>query len=387
MVSKTSQRWRSSLLIVLFATILSACGGGATPPTNTNTTGTNGNIVEYRTAEDSSTLADYWSKERLLNATNLDLPELSEKYASTIKDLSDEVIQQNNRIANQAGGTPEGALPTIPSMKPEDLQELLRQLQQLQNAQGSAVSPAASVLNSLSALNTATYEYPLSTVGKVFFQDAVTGEDFVCSAAAMNSDNKSVVNTAGHCIFSNGSFVNRWIFCPMYYNGDVPLGCWAAHYFYITRGWANNEEDFTNDYGLVVVSPSPEYGQVATTVGGLGYLYGAGASRNFYSYGYPAADPFDGQSMRQCDDTGQARTYDSETDTIVVRIDCNMTGGSSGGPWLTNYEGDWYLNGHNSYGMPTTDPNAMYSPYYGDSWYNLYQQASATDPGAAVSAL
>src|SRR6266704_3219056 len=39
--------------------------------------------------------------------------------------------------------------------------------------------------------------YPLSTVGKVFFTNAV-GQDMVCSGTAVASLNQSVVDTAGH---------------------------------------------------------------------------------------------------------------------------------------------------------------------------------------------
>ena len=33
----------------------------------------------------------------------------------------------------------------------------------------------------------------------------------------------------------------------------------------------------------------------------------------------------------------------------VVSVPCNMTGGSSGGPWFVQIGGNWYLNGHNDF--------------------------------------
>src|SRR6266567_360194 len=55
--------------------------------------------------------------------------------------------------------------------------------------------------------------YPLSTVGKVFFTNAV-GQDMVCSGTAVASLNQSVVDTAGHCLYWNGDWVKNMIFCP-----------------------------------------------------------------------------------------------------------------------------------------------------------------------------
>ncbi|HZM77573.1 MAG TPA: hypothetical protein VFC19_17790 [Candidatus Limnocylindrales bacterium] len=49
-----------------------------------------------------------------------------------------------------------------------------------------------------------------------------------------------------------------------------------------------------------------------------------------------------------------------------------MTGGSSGGPWLAWYDGEWgYINGHNDFKY-TAFPEFMFAPYYGDQVGNLY---------------
>jgi hypothetical protein len=59
-------------------------------------------------------------------------------------------------------------------------------------------------------------------------------------------------------------------------------------------------------------------------------------------------------------------------------IGCDLTGGSSGGPWITKFSGASgsanYLNGHNSYRY-TSHPQEMFSPYFGSQaqslWYTL----------------
>ena len=50
--------------------------------------------------------------------------------------------------------------------------------------------------------------YPLSTVGKVFFTNAA-GRDSACSGTAIKSLNQSVVDTAGHCLYWNGGWVQQ----------------------------------------------------------------------------------------------------------------------------------------------------------------------------------
>src|SRR3954454_20426400 len=64
--------------------------------------------------------------------------------------------------------------------------------------------------------------------GKVVFTKALGG-DYVCSATSINSENKSVVWTAGHCVHNGGggTWHRNWIFVPAYSsstNGSRPYG-------------------------------------------------------------------------------------------------------------------------------------------------------------------
>jgi hypothetical protein len=61
-------------------------------------------------------------------------------------------------------------------------------------------------------------------------------------------------------------------------------------------------------------------------------------------------------------------------DGTVVSIPCDMTGGSSGGPWYMKVGGDWYVNGHNDF-VSSIQRGHMFSPYYDDTWYALYNKA------------
>ena len=217
--------------------------------------------------------------------------------------------------------------------------------------------------------------FPYSTVGKVFFTDPRTGLNYVCSGASTNSNNKSVVDTAGHCVVqggSGGNWYTNWVFCPQYYNGTSPHGCWAARQLWSINFWVSTGS-FEDDFGEAVVSPN-SHGKVVKVVGGTGWAYGQSAQQTFTAFGYPAASPFNGNLMYKCGPTGPS-TVAGFDDGTVIAIPCNMTGGSSGGPWLISINGTFgYVNGHNDFKY-NNDPKHMYSPYYDGDWFIVFNSA------------
>ncbi len=213
--------------------------------------------------------------------------------------------------------------------------------------------------------------YPLTTVGKVFFSDS-SGRDYVCSGTAVESANQSVVDTAGHCLYWNGDWTRNVIFCPLYEKGATPYGCWAARDLEVPADWIDRSpNDLHHDFGMAVVSPNSE-GSLTAVVGGAGWSYNQAVDQPFYAYGYPAGYPFDGQTRQSCESS--SGTLWQHGGGTVVSIPCNMTGGSSGGPWFIQINGNWYLNGHNDF-TSSMKPGHMFSPYYDDTWYALYEKA------------
>ncbi len=216
--------------------------------------------------------------------------------------------------------------------------------------------------------------YPLSTVGKVFFTSNA-GQDFVCSGTAVASLNQSVVDTAGHCIYWQGNWVHNVIFCPLYENGRTPYGCWAARDLEAPSDWIGaRPNDYHHDFGMAIVAPNSQ-GVLTDLVGGAGWAYNQPVNQPFYAYGYPAGYPFDGQTRQSCE--GVTGTLWQHGGGTVVSIRCNLTGGSSGGPWFIQINGNWYLNGHNDF-TSSLQPGHMFSPYYDDTWYALYNKAQQT---------
>ena len=216
--------------------------------------------------------------------------------------------------------------------------------------------------------------YPLSTVGKVFFTNAI-GQDSVCSGTAIVSSNQSVVDTAGHCLYWNGGWVQNLVFCPLYDNGFGPYKCWVARDLEVPSDWISRKpDDLHHDFGMAIVSPN-NYGSLTDVVGGAGWAYNQPVNRPFDAYGYPAAYPFDGQTRQSCENrSGKAW---QEWGGTVVSIPCNMTGGSSGGPWFIRISGGLYLNGHNDF-TTNMQRGHMFSPYYDDTWHALYDKAQYT---------
>jgi hypothetical protein len=216
--------------------------------------------------------------------------------------------------------------------------------------------------------------YPLSTIGKVFLTNAA-GQNLACSGTAVVSSNGSVVDTAGHCLYLNGSWMRNVIFCPLYENGNTPYGCWAARDLEVPSDWIGaRPNDLHHDFGMIIVAPNSE-GVLTDLVGGAGWAYNQPANQPFYAYGYPAGSPFDGQTRQSCE--GSKGTTWQHGGGTVVSIPCGMTGGSSGGPWFIQINGNLYLNGHNDF-TSTIQPGHMFSPYYDDTWYALYNKAQQT---------
>nr|BBH85649.1 peptidase [Thermosporothrix sp. COM3] len=214
-----------------------------------------------------------------------------------------------------------------------------------------------------SAVPVGAYDsYPYSTIGKVFFTDPVSKTDYVCSGTSLSSRNGSIVDTAGHCVIEGGSgnnFYVNWVFCPQYLDGYCPRGVWPARQLHTTGQWANNA-DFSRDIGFAVVATNNGM-TLNQAVGGVRLATDLPAEQNFRALGYPQEPPFTGQRMYQC--TSPATVRDTNGSPQPIGINCDMTGGSSGGGWLIRGRGSWYLNGHTSY-VYTNLPDVLFSPYY-----------------------
>jgi hypothetical protein len=209
---------------------------------------------------------------------------------------------------------------------------------------------------------------PTSTNGKVFFTD--DGLNYVCSGTALLSGNNSTVWTAGHCVHDGASnFHTNWTFVPAYADGSRPYGTWTARTLLTTSGWASSG-DFSYDNGAAVVSPNGG-SSLTSVVGGRSPSFNSARQQQYAAHGYPAGAPFNGQRLWRCD---SALQYDdTSANPPTMGIDCDMTGGSSGGGWIAGGG----VASVNSYGYSTL-PNVMFGPYQGSVAQSLYTQASGS---------
>jgi hypothetical protein len=208
--------------------------------------------------------------------------------------------------------------------------------------------------------------FPASTHGKVFF--TLNGFNYVCSGTAVNSSNRSVVWTAGHCVNEGpGAFATNWAFVPAYRDGSRPFGTWTARALITSSAWAG-QGNISYDVAGAVMNTN---GGSALTdvVGGRGIAFNYNRNQYYTSFGYPAAPPFTGQRLWVCE--SQLQTSDPTTSPQTMGIGCNMTGGSSGGGWIVGGA----VHSVNSYGYGN-QPNVMYGPYQGSVAQSVFNAAS-----------
>ncbi|MGW7435939.1 peptidase [Streptomyces sp. NPDC054849] len=209
----------------------------------------------------------------------------------------------------------------------------------------------------------------VKTSGRVFF--TMGGRTASCSGDSVTSANGNTVMTAGHCVKYQGAWHTNWVFVPAYNNGSAPYGQWAATKTFATDQWAASE-DMNMDVGLAVVAPLN--GQtLSQAVGAQGLLFNGGYNKKMYSFGFPAAAPYDGTKLVYC-------SGNSGKDFLLTKdhsLGCNMTGGSSGGPWFQDFNEATGLGTQvsvNSFGY-TFLPNRMYGPYFGNEAKAAYDKA------------
>ncbi|WP_432072335.1 trypsin-like serine peptidase [Streptomyces wuyuanensis] len=212
----------------------------------------------------------------------------------------------------------------------------------------------------------------VKTSGRVFF--TFQGRTASCSANAVTSQNASTVMTAGHCVKYQGSWHTNFVFVPAYANGQAPYGQWTATKTLTTPQWEASE-DINYDIGAAVLAPLN--GQKLTSVtGAQGIQFNGGYNKQMYAFGFPAASPYDGTKLVYC-------SGNSSKDWLFTQdhsLGCNMTGGSSGGPWFTGFSetaGTGLQVSVNSFGYVFL-PNRMFGPYFGNEAKALYDKAQVS---------
>lgn len=333
----------TSLLSLTAAALLSLGGGSGASAAPSISHGADASTVSSNPASDGNT-ADYWTPERMKNAVSGDV-------------LATKALTR----AQAALGLTE--LPVSPDQVFRGLGSALTTIEGQKAASPAAPSPAVD-------RKANGGEAPVSHIGKVFF--TLGGVNYVCSGNSITSANQSTVSTAGHCVNQGpGEYASNFTFVPAYQNGEAPYGKWTARALYTTSQWSSSGA-MQYDTGFAVMNPLNGQ-KLSDVVGASGVQFNAARGLPYKSFGYPAAAPFSGESLMSCSGTAANDPYNPQYNT--QGIPCNMTGGSSGGPWFTGTSSDGYQNSVNSYGYGGNSAN-MYGPYWGSVIQGTYQTAS-----------
>jgi V8-like Glu-specific endopeptidase len=211
---------------------------------------------------------------------------------------------------------------------------------------------------------------PVAHIGKVFF--TIGGADYVCSGNAVASANERTVSTAGHCLHEGGgAWASNFVFAPAYEEGRTPYGVWAATELHAPSAWVQRGDINYDTAFAVVASPAGTSATLADTVGASGVAFNQSRGLGYTAFGYPAASPFDGETLETCSGTARA---DSWGGTQSQAISCDMTGGSSGGPWFLGSGSSGVQNSVNSFGYDGLR-DTMFGPYWGSVIQGAYLAA------------
>jgi V8-like Glu-specific endopeptidase len=209
------------------------------------------------------------------------------------------------------------------------------------------------------------YNVHTPAVGRLFFE--TPDGPAACTASVVsdpdNPGKSNLVATAGHCVHAgaNGGWFRNVMFVPAYNHDNLPeerlessdltieeiapFGLWWTTYVGTTTYWQNNGADMGGDgahQDFAVLKVEPEQSSVSQSleeITGASYdidfdapaVSGIGSTEVI---GYPVAPPYNGHTMYSC--TGDiARLSLDATQPVMYSAGCSMTGGSSGGPWIS----------------------------------------------------
>lgn len=184
--------------------------------------------------------------------------------------------------------------------------------------------------------------------GKLFF--STSGGNWQCSASVVNDGNTSggysIILTAGHCTYDGGE---GWSFNVLYipdYDASptktcsaTKYGCWTAdreavNSTFVSEGGFGTEASVAVDYGFMRMRLGGKTSntlELDAVTGGYGINTASLLnSVEKWAFGYPAAGKYKGKDLTYC----KGQTINDPYGSAAWGMACNMTGGSSGGPWI-----------------------------------------------------
>jgi hypothetical protein len=234
--------------------------------------------------------------------------------------------------------------------------------------------------------------------GKVYFE--MGGGAYVCSGSVATDSRSgySLVLTAAHCAYdeTNEAFATNWLFipdfdqAPTFTCAQTEYGCWTADALVVHSGYATaggfNTQATVHDFAFAVVGPGGKSGtaQLDGTVGSFSVAIPGftAEGQTSFAFGYPAAGRYRGNDLVYCSGSIFEDPYNSD---LTWGLPCGMTGGSSGGPWLSSFTvgtGSGSLSSLNSYGY--SGVKAMHGPKFNADTADVLAAANAAEDNTIV---
>jgi V8-like Glu-specific endopeptidase len=334
------------------------------------------------TNPDAKALSAYWTPERFKAARPLPLPR-AEPNATP---------REEAPAATGKAESSDGRAPTQ-TMRPRAQRLFVPDARQ-NRSEGEVMTPGAvgsagahytssrvfPMFTGSGANFSADRAYPYITVGTLFF--SINNQPFICSASVIQH---RIVSTAGHCVHSGTSagFHSNWVFVPAFRDGNAPLLTWNWRAAIVTGTWAGGGGGVPNaaDYAMIEFADQNFGGRnfaLGDVTGWLGWQTLSLSANHTSKLGYPCN--LDGCQKMQVVTSAAFRN----TAPNNVEYGSDATGGSSGGPWVQNFQqlqsggGTGANNGGNrvvgvtSYGYTSPAPKVQGASIPDRRWIDIF---------------
>lgn len=328
--------------------------GGRRPETDETEGNTSSPLATLQVAADGGT--ELWTADEMEEAEPCDIIEIDDATDVALDDFS---VEEGEGGSVVAGGVPDEA-------PADDLDE--------QASSGGYNYPGPYTSFPVFAPYTL---YPYRCVGKLFFKRG--GRNYVCSASSIGNN---AIWTAGHCLHAGDNKPSGWatnvVFVPAYQNGNAPYGQWQAKQLFVRTAWYRNgiPKGLCQDMGAAVLHKRGGR-KISQVVGWLGFAWNWSRYQHWCQLGYPAAAPYDGKKLIE-NDSSYAYNGTPGCSPPTVGVGSDLTGGSSGGPWVLNFGTGNHVNGHQSY-RHSNKPKEMFSPYFNNNAKSLFDTVRTKD--------
>ena len=214
------------------------------------------------------------------------------------------------------------------------------------NFSWSALFCMVVLVSGMASLGTAHAQ--VATIGKLFTSEGT------CSASVVSPNN--IIVTAGHCCWNRttNAWIGGWSFAPKYNNGNAPYGVFNYQNARVLNSWINNG-DIPSDVCLISLQNDSAGHPVTFYTGWLGRAWNYPPNQNMTSFGYPG-NIGGANDQEKCAAPSSAQP--SSCGSGVLNMKCNMTYGSSGGPWIKDFNAGNHVNAtvHGYSGTSCTGP-------------------------------